>query len=183
MWPWQSPEVRVKVSGLPARILNVPPWWRALGAVKVQVPGSFLRPVVLLGAPVFTVTNADAERHQLTVTVSDFKGNVKEYHLPYDGKAVLVGAADADLPTPAGLAGLDGWKEALTNSRVANLLMPPRGDTGLPALRPGDRVAARITDEKNNKKVLVEAWPVTVSQPGNRGAIVVPVMLMVPPPP
>src|SRR5262249_24722292 len=148
MWPWASAKVQVKVQGLPARSVAVFPWYRTLGPTTLQIPGAFLRPVVLVGGEGSVILSADKQKHRVRVCVDDkLVADVE-----YDGRAVLVGATDSDLPLPPGLTSLEGWKVVL-QSKNAPHLMPPKVYVYPPTLSPGDWVTAQVVDGENGKVV------------------------------
>jgi hypothetical protein len=172
LWPCDTTTVRVKVAGLPDREVTLRPWWRSGGPERLQVPGAFLRPVVLIGAEAKVVLNADKSRHRLTVTIND-----QNYEMAYDGRAVLVGTSDTDLPLPSELHSIREWKTVLDQFKTAARLMPPNVLGGAPSLKSGDRLTARITEQDKNV-VLAESVPVIVTQPYNRTDLVLPVLLI-----
>jgi hypothetical protein len=177
MWPRQSAKVRVKVDNLPTREVAVVPLWRSWWRPKrLYVPNSFLRPVVVIGAESSIVNNSDERTQHVRVFIN---GN-EVGDLPYDGRALLVGASDVDLPMPAGLSSLPLWKDVL--SANAAKVMPPR-NLDVP-LNAGDKVTAQITDKNriaklNNKgKVQYRMDEILAPQPTDRLAVVVPALLI-----
>jgi hypothetical protein len=176
MWPWGSATVHVKVAGLPARDVTVRPWWR--GPEKVQVPGSFLRPVVLIGAPSFDIVDADKDSQELRITVD----GAACPPVPYDGRAILLGTseADADLPLPAGLSSRNGWDAVLGKPRAAARFLPPLTGVGPPYLKPGSRVSVQLVETKGCGRILAESPQVMLPHPTDRGDIMAPVLLTSP---
>jgi hypothetical protein len=176
LFPWQQAKRYVKVSGLPMREVTISPWWRTLGRARLQVPGSFLRPIVLVGGDLTAVSNSKASPKILTITV-----NNTPYEIPYKGKAVLVGlisSKDNDLPLPESVATSEEWKKVMANVHTGYVLMPPEPTQKVPPLRGGEYVSAQLKDESDPKNILAETATVQVLHPADRGTLVVPILLI-----
>jgi hypothetical protein len=174
VWPCRTKKVRVKVANLPTREVDIWSLWLSPGPKHLYVPGSFLRPVVLIGAEAQIVGNADASRQHLYVTVTDRNGKKTKLDAgAYDGQAVLVGTSDPDLPMPPGLQTMQKWHESLTSPNTANM-MPPRFVAGQDVILPGAKVRGEITEQGT---VQYSTDEIEVPQPTDRTMIVVPLLL------
>jgi hypothetical protein len=150
--PWGVDTVRVKVEGLPDQILTL----HALDRMRLQIPYSFIRPVLLL-VPSPKLTGLLAENPLvLEVTVHGRKLRLEDYR----GGSVWVGC-DSDVRVPMRLQ--EEWRNELTaNGRglLASLWLYPRGVAGPRIdLVPGDTVAFRVAGARGsdlvNKTVII----------------------------
>jgi hypothetical protein len=157
MWPWARESVRVKVQRLPARELDLRPWWRVaretgkLAPLPLQVPGSFLRPVVVVtgGGP----AQRNAGSYQFEIYVND----QQKYRAPFNHRAVLLGTADPDVTVPDRLRAVEGWREVL--AQYGDRVLPPHRLAV--ELGEGDRVRAALVGSGGrleNALVLGTVW-------------------------
>jgi hypothetical protein len=155
MWPWTRSPIRVKVQRLPAREFDLRPWWAAGEKGKrptrpLQVPGSFLQPVVVVAGGSFAQRNP--KNLQLEIYVND----EPKYSAPFTQKAVLLGAADADIAFPDRLRTADGWREVL--AQYADRVLPPL-PLAIP-LKEGARVRAALVGAGGSLENVLIVGPV-----------------------
>jgi hypothetical protein len=165
MWPWQSTEVQIKVSGLPLQTQTIRPWSRK----RVACPASFLRPIVLIGA---NRTALDSEKKLTLVVKVD---GVECYHAAYRRTIVILGSAEADVAYPAGLAGVDAWKDVLTDVKLAEKLRPAAALRLDRRLLPQQQVTAQMLD--SDGKLYCESNLIVV-QPTDVSGLVQDMMLI-----
>src|SRR5262249_39706500 len=111
-WPWGSSCIRVKAAELPAKEINLRPWWRSFGPESQQLPGSLLKPLALIGAEMWSINDSKDAEYRLTVIVNETRYEAT----PYNGRALLIGATDLDIPL-ANLPNIPGWRELLEKYR------------------------------------------------------------------
>lgn len=144
VWPWSERLVQVKVGGLPVKTVHIRSWVRSRKtSEKVQITASFLRPVVVLGAVPAVIENAAKEiesktPYRLWLFLNDAAHDLGDY----DGKLVLVGCEEKDLPFTTVLHGQEGWDVALSNS--PGYFLAPRTPPDMPALQVGDKMYAEL---------------------------------------
>ena len=170
IWPWSSASIRVKVDQLPGKRIALRPWWRSLAPNRQQLPKSLLKPLVLVGAEQGIVSGSKSEEYLLAITV-----NEQRYEpTMYDGRTILIGTTDNDIPIPSNLGDLSGWKESLDNHRDS--VLPYRTGVGPPSLSDGDQLAAEVTS-KGDGRVLAACDLISLRQPVDRQFMVTPVLL------
>jgi len=140
--PWGRTEVRVKASRLPTATVQLRPWWRG-GAERVQVVGSFLRPVVLVAGGEQAV--AEGKKHEYRLQIFVNGKSTPEYDQPFDGRSVLLGSEETDLAIPERLRTAPGWKDV--GAAYEDTLFPPRGVAV--ELKAGDKVTAFLLNKDN----------------------------------
>ena len=138
--PFGRRPVTAKVDDVPSLDLAVRPWWRAGGPERVVVPGSFLRPVVLvLGPPGVLADAADPKIGKLELAV--FVNDQRVYREGYDGRAVLIGTRDNTLPFPAKATDPDDAKILELVRTSLGKVYPPAVGSAAP-LAPSEKVYA-----------------------------------------
>jgi hypothetical protein len=152
---WSASEYTVKVTGLPEQTVRLRPWWRR---EKRQVPTSFFRPVLLIGADKLLVLQAG--KQQLTLVV---KIDGEPYTTDFDGHSVWVGCHEGDLTVPASVR--SSWRD-LADPAVAGKLLSPRSPPGFPAeVHPDSLVEVYLVKETDKTDIPPKKHPVlTVSR-------------------
>jgi hypothetical protein len=127
---------RVKVSGYPDQSVVLHPWQR----LRLAIPGSFLKPVVLLRPEPKLYGELAIAPLTLVVTVGDVSRIIKEYH----GETVWIGC-ERDVDIPASV--VEQWRAELAELKrplfLRNWLRPIDLEPGL-EIKPGDEVHVEI---------------------------------------
>lgn len=143
---WLFPgKFRVKISGYPDQIVEVNPWER----MRLTVPASFLRPVILLRANRTLFDEIVSNPVPLEIGVGNTKMKIDKYH----GEAIWIGC-ERDVDVPPSL--VDEWrKEPDSKDRPLPKTWVNPIDLGSRIeLNPGDEVVATINNSESRFKVL-----------------------------
>ena len=166
-----SRKVEARVTGLPPVDVPVRPWWWSFAPARVRADGSFLRPVVLVGAESGVVKSARTNVYRLALLINDEAVTDDAFAGRFEGKLVFVGVPKPDVEIPARLKGEEGWKEALR--QPGDRLFPPAAVNR--ELRPGDQVRAVLIKEDGGE--YAPSPVIVVHQPRDRSEIVQGILL------
>lgn len=171
---WPGRTLYAHADGLPPGVIDLRPWWQTWGTHKCVVPGSFLRPVVAVGADADLLDTMEAGReYRLSLRVN---GEGRGAATLTSWQMVVIGGGPAlEAPIRSRLVGLPGW-EGLTDKQMPPAswasLRPADGTT--PLFRGGERVAVALTEGDGGSK-LADA-EVVLPRPGPT-SFVVPILL------
>jgi hypothetical protein len=138
------------VTDLPEQEIPVRPWWRRWAPERRQIPSSFLRPVILIGATKELVEKSrhpdvQNEPYQLKVRIDG-----KEYEGgDFDGYSTWIGCEQGDLAVPGAVQ--TTWQKDLADPAVASQLLAPRSRPGLPQQVGEDQRLQAFLYKKNKR--------------------------------
>jgi hypothetical protein len=174
--------VKARASGLPSKELTVYPWWQSFAPVRVRADGSFLRPVVLIGADDNVMKVIKQLDYRLEVRVNNGDPLVlpdavmpsrfwRRLRLPlpakYNGRLLLLGTADSDIEIPSRLkTELDKVFRQPGDQLFPPAAMAMAGD----GLRGGFKVRAVLLNKDNEE--FAASPTVVVHEPRDRSEIV-----------
>ncbi len=158
---WSPAQVRVKVSGLPDRVVTVLPWTKQ----EFQVPHSFRRPVVLL-RPSVELTQVLA--NQPRVLIVEYRGEKRENE--FKGQALWINCDD-DVEVPPDI--LSRWRDELSHRGLSQLLdfwSPPRALSSAGwQFNPGEKVRFTLVSKDDHNTIVACPTEYTVRSTPERG--------------